>query len=227
MRLDFLHKKLMNLSDEDARAIAALGAAGRRIASCERSASVVKEAILAADSKAVFEPIFYYGVAKKAMIDRLIAAGFTIAVEAQEIDSFFINDASLIAPRNLLKIRDLQIARDPTLQKTALDFFAAKKITPYLGVKNTLSNSLLIRLPNIKARDLVNTLALDNVFITNGEGCTLGLGVPSSVAQSYGFSQDAAREAISLSWSPDAAESELLAALEKVVFRYEQLARLA
>ena len=53
----------------------------------------------------------------------------------------------------------------------------------YFFVDNTqtLPYTLHFALKNIKARELIRTLALDEIYISNGEGCSLGLSKPSRI----------------------------------------------
>lgn len=69
----------------------------------------------------------------------------------------------------------------------------------FVEPETTLPYSLHFGLKGIKAREIIRTLALSNVFITNGEGCSLGLAKPSRVIQDMGYDELTSRNAISLS----------------------------
>ncbi len=70
----------------------------------------------------------------------------------------------------------------------------------YFFVDNnkTLAFTLHFALKNIKARDLIRTLAFDEIFLSNGEGCSLGLSRPSRVIQAMGYDEPTSRNAICL-----------------------------
>lgn len=70
----------------------------------------------------------------------------------------------------------------------------------FVDPKDTLDYSLHFGLKNIKAREMIRTLALSNILITNGEGCSLGLAKPSRIIQSMGYEELTSRNAISLSF---------------------------
>ncbi|MDR2153037.1 MAG: hypothetical protein LBO72_09465 [Helicobacteraceae bacterium] len=223
-RLDFLHTKLLRLSQADSGAIAALKPP---LAACVRASRELKAALKERDDDALFLPLFDRGALIRQNADRALSEGRTIAVEPCEIDSFFINDlASLPQDRVFIAHSDHILTARRDLKRLVVDFFARAEIAPFLSAYNTAPNTLFIRLSGIKARTLVQALKLDEIAITNGEGCSLDLFTPSFVAQSYGYSEDEAREAISLSWAEDIEERELLDALDKTLFRYRQIRRL-
>lgn len=62
-----------------------------------------------------------------------------------------------------------------------------------------LPYSLHFGLKKIKAREIIRTLALSDVYITNGEGCSLGFSKPSRIIQEMGHPELTSRNAISLS----------------------------
>jgi hypothetical protein len=219
--LDYLHQTALSLNAADRAAVAALSAP---LACCERASVRLKEAIRSRDENAVFLPLFSRGQPIAANIDRLIGEGRTIVAEAFEFDSFFINQTDALPPTQRLIVRaDIALEGDRAIQNAAAEFFAQAAIAPYLQTQATLPNSLLIRIHGIIARALVQALRIDGVSITNGEGCSLDLFVPSFVVQSYGFSEDEARQAISLSWKADAELAAVMGALDRLLFRSRQI----
>jgi hypothetical protein len=221
--LDFLHNKLL-LSEQDRDMIAR---AKTPLAACVRASYKLKEAIRDRDENALFIPLFDRGAIAMQNVDRALKEGRALVVEPYEFDTFFINDrAKLPVKRVYLARSDSVLATTDRLQTKAFDFFAQNGIAPYIGARRTLPNTLLIRLRGIKARTLVQALKIDEIAITNGEGCSLDLFTPSFIVQSYGFSEDEAREAISLSWAADTDENALLNALKTLLFRYLQIRRL-
>ena len=71
----------------------------------------------------------------------------------------------------------------------------------FVDSNDTLDFTLHFALKNIKARELIRTLALSFIHITNGEGCSLGLSKPSRVIQEMGYEEVISRNAISLTFS--------------------------
>jgi hypothetical protein len=93
----------------------------------------------------------------------------------------------------------------------------------FVNPNDTLEYSLHFGLKGIKARELIRTLALNNIFISNGEGCSLGLSKPSRIIQNMGYDESTSRNAISFSFV-DAMQNE---DIEKVVdilyLKYKQI----
>lgn len=210
MRLDFIHHQL---------ARSQLDLASKQVATCIRSSYTLKNAIKQ-KSELIELDLFRYGVANLKAIDELKAQGVCVVVEPFEIDTFFINQVEGL---DLIVVDNKRI--DPIVQKDlVLEFLQGFGVGRFLDGDNpTLENGLLIRLPKIKARSLVNALRIDEIYITNSEACSLTLGTPSLVLQSYGFSEDLSREAIGLSWSAEATKDEIFSAIEKMLFRYKQI----
>lgn len=215
MRLDFIHSKLIG-SDIDL-----IGS--KPPATCARSSHKLKKAVELAGG-CTSKTIFNQGVVDYEVASDLIANGFSIVAEPFEIDTFFINQTDGL---DLIRSSE-DTAVEPTVRSDELmDLMGLYKIDKFLqSDSKTLANTLLIRLPNIKARSLVNALKIDGIYITNSEACSLTLGTPSLVLQSYGFSEEDSREAMSLSWAPETSKEELFGAVKKMIFRYNQLRKI-
>ena len=93
----------------------------------------------------------------------------------------------------------------------------------FVDSNETLEYTLHFGLKGIKARELIRTLALDEILITNGEGCSLGLSKPSRVIQKMGYTQDQSRNAISISFSEYMTEAEIIQVVELMFKRYKQI----
>ncbi len=93
----------------------------------------------------------------------------------------------------------------------------------FVDSNETLEYTLHFGLKGIKARELIRTLALDEILITNGEGCSLGLSKPSRVIQEMGYTQDQSRNAISISFSEYMTEAEIIQVVELMFKRYKQI----
>ena len=72
-----------------------------------------------------------------------------------------------------------------------------------------LENTLHIGLKDIKAREIIRTLALEDIHLSNGEGCSLGLMQPSRVVQEMGYSESESRWCLVLDFRVDALEDEI------------------
>ncbi len=87
----------------------------------------------------------------------------------------------------------------------------------------TLGYSLHIGLKGIKARYLIRSLALDEVYVSNGEGCSLGLSLPSRINQSMGYSEDMSRWALVLNFDRDYTEQEAQRIVKLIHKNYRQI----
>ena len=93
----------------------------------------------------------------------------------------------------------------------------------FVNNKNTLNNSFHIALKGINAREIIRTLAFANIFLSNGEGCSLGLSKPSRVVQSMGFEESISRNALSFSFNENY-EEEIIDKVVNLIFKkYEQI----
>lgn len=69
----------------------------------------------------------------------------------------------------------------------------------FLHVKDSLPNTLSVRIPGVKADDLVVALDLRGIQISSGAACSSGKPDPSHVLLAMGLSREEARETIRLS----------------------------
>ena len=93
----------------------------------------------------------------------------------------------------------------------------------FVDPKTTLENTLHFGLKNIKAREIIRTLSLDSIMISNGEGCSLGLSRPSTIIQAMGYSELESRQAISLSFSEDLNTGQIEKIAKTVGKKYRQI----
>ena len=95
----------------------------------------------------------------------------------------------------------------------------------YFFVNNdkTLPYSLHFALKDIKARELIRTLALDEIHVTNGEGCSLGLSRPSRIVQAMDYDETTSRNSISLSFHKNYTKEECEKIAKKIAKRYRQI----
>lgn len=93
----------------------------------------------------------------------------------------------------------------------------------FVDANATLSNVLHFGLKGIKAREVIRNLSLSNIFLTNGEGCSLGLSRPSRIIQAMGYSEMESRQALSLSFCKDLDHDEILYVVSKIAKSYRQI----
>ncbi len=93
----------------------------------------------------------------------------------------------------------------------------------FVKPEDTLDYTLHFGLKGIKAREIIRTLSLSNIFVTNGEGCSLGLSLPSRVLQEMGYTEFESRWALSLSFSQDLTTQELYYLTKIMAKKYRQI----
>lgn len=87
----------------------------------------------------------------------------------------------------------------------------------------TLEYTLHFGLKKLKARELIRTLALSKIYISNGEGCSLGLSRPSRIIQEMGYSELKSREALCLNFSEMLSEEKIKKIIKIIVTKYKQI----
>lgn len=97
----------------------------------------------------------------------------------------------------------------------------------FVDPNDTLEYSLHFGLKGIKARELIRTLALNNIFITNGEGCSLGLSKPSRIIQAMGYDELTSRNSISFSFVDNLSIEDISKVVNTIYFKYKQIKILA
>jgi selenocysteine lyase/cysteine desulfurase len=93
----------------------------------------------------------------------------------------------------------------------------------FIDNNNTLEYSLHFGLKDIKARELIRTLALNEIFITNGEGCSLGLSKPSRIIQAMGYDETTSRNSISLTFTKEYEEETIEKIVKTMAKKYRQI----
>lgn len=93
----------------------------------------------------------------------------------------------------------------------------------FVNPENTLSYTLHFGLKGIKAREFIRTLALNSIFISNGEGCSLGMSKPSRVIQAMGYDEASSRNAIVLSFVDEMSEEEVDKLVRVMYLKYKQI----
>ncbi|MGE4382482.1 MAG: cysteine desulfurase [Arcobacter sp.] len=93
----------------------------------------------------------------------------------------------------------------------------------FVNPNDTLPYSLHFALKGIKARELIRTLALNNIFLTNGEGCSLGLSKPSRIIQAMGYDELTSRNSIQISFNRFFSDEEIKKIVNTIYLKYKQI----
>ena len=97
----------------------------------------------------------------------------------------------------------------------------------FVEPNDTLDYSLHIALKGIKARELIRTLALNKIFLTNGEGCSLGLSKPSRIIQAMGYDELTSRNSLQLSFATSFSDEEIEKIVNSMYLKYKQIKSLS
>ncbi|QKF81811.1 cysteine desulfurase [Halarcobacter ebronensis] len=97
----------------------------------------------------------------------------------------------------------------------------------FVKPEDTFDFSLHFALKGIKAREFIRTLALNKIFLTNGEGCSLGLSKPSRIIQAMGYDETTSRNAINLSFTEEIELSEIDKLVNLMYLKYKQIRMLS
>lgn len=93
----------------------------------------------------------------------------------------------------------------------------------FVDNSKTLENSFHIALKDIKARELIRTLAFEDIYLSNGEGCSLGLSKPSRVIQAMGYDETTSRNALSFSFNFDLNQEQIERIVNRIYAKYLQI----
>lgn len=93
----------------------------------------------------------------------------------------------------------------------------------FVDPKDTLEYTLHLGLKDIKMRELIRTMAFEDIYITNGEGCSLGLSRPSRIIQEMGYSEDEARWGLSLDFSEKIDKKSIEKIVDMIYKKYKQI----
>lgn len=96
----------------------------------------------------------------------------------------------------------------------------------FVQPESTLENALHFGLKGIKAREMIRTLSLGGIFITNGEGCSLGLSRPSKVIQAMGYTELQSRQALSFSFFDELSDEDISKVVATIAKKYKQIKQL-
>jgi hypothetical protein len=107
--------------------------------------------------------------------------------------------------------------------KNALNNEFKDDIYYFVNSEDTLPYTLHFGLKNIKAREIIRTLALGDIFVTNGEGCSLGLSKPSRILQEMGYEELESRWALSLSFCEELNSEDIIKISKIIAKKYRQI----
>jgi cysteine desulfurase len=93
----------------------------------------------------------------------------------------------------------------------------------FVDSSDVLEYTLHFALKNIKAREMIRTLGLNEIHITNGEGCSLGLSQPSRIIQAMGYDELTSRNALSLTFTEILSEEEVEKIVNIFAKKYRQI----
>jgi cysteine desulfurase len=93
----------------------------------------------------------------------------------------------------------------------------------FVDADSTLKNVVHFGLKGIKAREVIRNLSLSNIYVTNGEGCSLGLSRPSRIIKAMGYTELQSRQALSLSFCKNLSSDEILDVVSKIGKSYRQI----
>ena len=136
-----------------------------------------------------------------------------------------ISQKDAIALRNILEaLKEQKFELEmKNIFKEKLQKLLKDDIYFFVDEVKTLPYTLHIGLKNIKARELIRTLALDEIYVSNGEGCSLGLSKPSRVIQTMGHDELTSRNAITFSFCEKYDENTIEKIVNKIAKRYLQI----
>lgn len=107
--------------------------------------------------------------------------------------------------------------------ETRLNETFKENIYYFVHPNETLEYTLHFGLKGIKARQIIRTLSLDEIYVSNGEGCSLGLAKPSRVLQDMGYEEHEARWALSLNFSQRLSQEEINQFVQTLARKYRQI----
>lgn len=140
-------------------------------------------------------------------------------------------EEQVISQKDAISLKNIfEVLKNQKFEISTKEIFKEKlqnllKEDIYFFVDNhqTLPYTLHFALKNIKARELIRTLSLDEIYISNGEGCSLGLSKPSRVIQTMGYDELTSRNAITLSFSEKYDEQSIEKIVNKIAKKYLQI----
>lgn len=149
----------------------------------------------------------------------------SIILYNDEFDGSLISEISTISVAQVnknIKSKNFNLTNKSIFMEALNEEFGAN-IFYFVNSNNTLEYTLHFGLKDIKAREIIRTLALDSIYVTNGEGCSLGYSKPSRILQEMGYEESTSRWALSLDFSEELSHAEIIKCVKKISKKYRQI----
>jgi len=134
----------------------------------------------------------------------------------------YVDNVGVYLIFNALKNQSFIYTLKNKFKKNLINLFG-EDIYFFVDSDLTFDFTLHFALKGIKARELIRTLSLDKILITNGEGCSLGLSQPSKIIQAMGFEEEISRNGISLSFGDEINDTNIEKVCKLFYRRYRQI----
>lgn len=103
----------------------------------------------------------------------------------------------------------------------SLQSILSDDVSLFAPLTSSFANTLALRLKGIKARNLLQSLFLEEIFAINGQDCLFGFQSPSFVLQEMGYTELTSRELLSLSFDESSPS-----VVEKIAQHYQNIKKL-
>jgi cysteine desulfurase len=186
--------------------------------------NIIKDALLVGDCSLLFDERVDICVLRGDRLGALSSCGAVLhngilgEQNPSNIDIFSI--ATLLGALNA-RLMSPNNRHTKEYLKTVFEKEFGEDLVFFVEPQSCMENSLHIGLKGIKAGEFVRALAIDGIYITNGEACNMILKEPSLGLRACGYSEEMARWAISLSFNGIEKE-EIDSAVKIIKLRYKQ-----
>lgn len=163
-----------------------------------------------------------------ALLDAYKLTGYSldsIMLYNDEFESSVISEISTVSVAQIdknLKLKKSNLTIKNIFMEALKEEFN-NNIFYFVNLNDTLEYTLHFGLKDIKAREIIRTLALDSIYVTNGEGCSLGYSKPSRILQEMGYEESVSRWALSLDFSEEMTNDEIIKCVKKIGKKYRQI----
>ena len=93
----------------------------------------------------------------------------------------------------------------------------------FVKPRTTLPYILHIGLKGVKAREIIHAMAFRKIYLSNGEGCSLGISKPSRILQHMGYTKEQSSQALQLSFTKNLTAKQIGTVISYLHFEYTQL----
>lgn len=147
----------------------------------------------------------------------------------EELDEQYLGETDFLGMRLIYEALANQefITQNKAAFITSLKEEFQEDLHFFVEPQNTLPYTLHFGLKGIKAREIIRTLSLSDVLVTNGEGCSLGLSRPSRIVQEMGYEEIESRWALSFTFINEFSEYEIEKTVKTVSRKYRQIKALS